>query len=266
LGAVVPVGTVARGIEELTCIARRRRTDAGCWRDLSTIEIVAGKAHDAAVHLAKAVALDDSPGTTPGRVLAAAVYNLNGKPKGLVHELVAFRRTVDEGRGGGLADQGILGTVDPAFVEDVRRVLEATKGYARAHWPHLCRDANRYAYLLKVAKDDEPSSGTSAGLPVAMAFLSVLLSKPVPRDLAMSGAVTADAEHEIAIRPVGDTPHKVKGAYHANLRAILLPADNRPDVEREERVPITVSRGICRFVSRLDDAVEAVWGREAWDW
>ncbi len=248
--------------------ARAHRADPRRWYHLAAFERMRGdveaaeKREEKARELARVV----SDGARPGRVLAAAVYNLAGKRKGLVHEIVAGRRAAKKERGGAISERDILGFVTPDFVALTRRVLEVAKDYARAHWPHLAEDADGYVYRLKVAKDDEPSSGSSAGLPIAIAFLSLILRKPVPLDLAFTGAVTCDAQSHVTVQPVGDALYKVKGAYHCNLRGILVPRENREDVERDGRVPVSISQKIARYVSRLDEAVEIVWGAEAWEW
>jgi ATP-dependent Lon protease len=119
---------------------------------------------------------------------------------------------------------------------------------------------------LKIAKEDEPSSGTSAGLPVAIAFLSLLLQREVPKTIALTGALVCDSQGEIVLRRVGDALYKVKGAYHRNLRSILLPEENREDVEGGDIVPPAVARELVRYAARLSDAVELLWGPTVWDW
>src|SRR5262249_41702235 len=202
-----------------------------------------------------------------GRVLVGSVYSLNGKWKGLIHEIVASREPAPAGKGGVLnPNDGVLGSVTPDFLTVIRSTLASTKDFARYHWPHLCRDADDFYYRLKIAKDDEPSSGTSAGLPVAVAFLSVLLGREVPKELALTGTLICDSQGELVVRRVGDAPYKAKGAYHRNLKSILLPEENREDVEGGDLVPSSVARELVRYAGRLSEVVEALWGPSAWDW
>jgi ATP-dependent Lon protease len=147
----------------------------------------------------------------------------------------------------------------------VRLTLATTLDFARAHWPHLSADSNNYAYSLKIAKEDEPSSGSSAGLPVALAFLSLILGRRVPPDLAASGSMVSDSQRHVVLRRVGDAPHKTKGAYHRNLSMLLLPEENRPDVECGDVVPLTVARDLVRYAADLSEAIEIIWGREVWE-
>jgi len=237
------------------------------WQDLALIERFAGLEEDAARHEQKARALQQALSRSPelGRVLVAAAYALYGKPKGIVHEIVATRRLVTAGAGGVLEEGGILGSVTPDLSAVVRLTLATALDFARAHWPHLAADTNNYVYALKIAKEDEPSSGSSAGLPVALAFLSLILGRRVPSDLAVSGSLVSDSQRHVVLRRIGDAPHKVKGAYHRNLSMILLPEENRPDVECGDVVPLTVARELVRYAADLSQAIEIVWGREVWE-
>ncbi|HYO54871.1 S16 family serine protease [Archangium sp.] len=247
--------------------ARRRRADPRAWRELARMERLLGREQDALQHEAKAVALENAKvGEDVGRVLVAAVYSLNLKPKGLVHEMLTWRRPSAKRAGGALTEGLVFGNITPDLLQVSRSVFASVKDYARAHWPHLTQDVDDYEYGLKVAKDDEPSSGNSAGLPLAMAFLSVMLGRPLPTTMAMSGAVICDSRRHIVVRRVGDTLFKVKGAFHRNLATILLPEENRQDIEGGDHVPLQIARSLVRYVKSLDEAVEAVWGKQAWDW
>lgn len=241
----------------------------GPWRDLAALERCAGAVDRSRTHEEKAARLERAlaHGRDLGRVRVAAVYTWGGKPKGLVHEMLALRRKVARGTGGHLASEGgILGNATPDLRATAMAVLASTIDFARVRWPHLTEDAGDYLYSLKIAKDDEPSSGASAGLPIAVAFLSLLVGREVSSKLALSGAVVCDSQSEIALRRIGDAAHKLKGAYHAGLSTILLPEENRPDLESAEVVPISVARSMGRYASTLAEAVEVLWGLEAWDW
>jgi tetratricopeptide (TPR) repeat protein len=253
--------------EALRGSARIHHADPHAWERLATLESWAGLAQDAAAHRAKAkalrAALRDSADI--GRVLVAAVYSLDGKCKGIVHEILASRHPGPDG-GGIKPDGGIHGYATADLVALIHSTLATTKQFARSHWPHLCSDADRFFYSLGIAKEDEPSSGTSAGLPVAIAFLSVLLQKPVPQDIALSGALVCDSHAQVAIHRVGDAPHKLRGAYHRDLAAVVLPEENRSDVESGDIVPASVAGSMVRYAASLSEAIEATWGPVAWDW
>src|SRR6058998_2465293 len=73
--------------------------------------------------------------------------------------------------GGTLRRDDILGAVTDELKDSVRNTFLAVREYARAKFPHRTRDILDYNYCYKVTKEDEPSSGVSAGIPTGLAFL-----------------------------------------------------------------------------------------------
>ena len=195
-----------------------------------------------------------------GRVLSAATYRFAGTIHGLVHEVWATRELASPGQGGSLRRDDILGNVTEEMRTNVRNTFLATREYAQAKFPHATRDILDYNYGYKVTKEDEPSGGTSAGLPTALAFLSVFLQRPVPQDVASTGVMVTDAHDVLTVRLVGDLDYKVDGAYHRNLRMILVPSGNRPTLERSTIVPHAITDEIVRYVPDLDQAAGLVFG------
>jgi ATP-dependent Lon protease len=146
----------------------------------------------------------------------------------------------------------------------VRNTFVSVREYALAKFPQQTAGLFEHAYAYKVTKEDEPSGGLSAGLPTALAFLSVFLDRPLPQDVASSGVLIADAHDVLVVRPVGEPEYKVRGAYNRNLRALLLPEGNREELRRTPQVPAPIVDEICRFVGDLDRAVSLVFGEEVW--
>ncbi len=216
-------------------------------------------AEERAVALEEAAARDASP---IGRVNAAGAYRFVGKAKGIVHQIWADRATTAPGRGGTLANDDVLGNLTPEMRHGVRNVFFAVREWARAKLPHRTRDLLDWNYGYKVTKEDEPSGGLSAGLPTALAFLSVFLQRPVPSDVASSGILVADAHDVLEVRLVGDAEYKGRGAYHAHVRTLLLPAANRPVLGTTPLVPKAICDEIVRFVPNLDAAAKLVFGED----
>jgi tetratricopeptide (TPR) repeat protein len=231
------------------------------WRQLAALHRLRGDEPEArrcaerAAALATAAARRES---AVGRVLSAAVYHFAGRAKGLIHEVWAARKPVAPGQGGFLDET--LGNLTSELTQAVRNTFLAVREYARANLPHLTGDILDFNYSFKVTKEDEPSGGLSAGLPTALAFLSVFLDRPVPQDLASSGTLVTDAHDVLVVRPVGEAEWKVRGAYNRNLRLVILPEGNRADLERSIQVPRPISAQLVRFVPDLDSAVRLVFG------
>jgi len=251
----------ARAAAALEAQVRESPRRPAAWRQLAVLHGLRGdeaavrRSADRAAALAAAEARRTS---AVGRVLSAAVYHFAGRAKGLIHEVWAARKPVAPGHGGFLDE--ILGNLTAELTQAVRNTFLAVREYARANLPHLTGDILDFNYSYKVTKEDEPSGGLSAGLPTALAFLSVFLDRPVPQDLASSGVLVTDAHDVLVVRPVGEAEWKVRGAYNRNLRLVILPEGNRADFERSIQVPRPVSAELVRFVPDLDSAVKLVFG------
>jgi tetratricopeptide (TPR) repeat protein len=253
--------------QEIEAQLRGSPVRADVWWMMAALRRALGDRDEAARCAERARALSEAAerdARPVGRVLAAAVYHFVGKTKGLIHQVWADRRPVEAARGGFLASDDILGNVTFEMKQHVRNTFFAVREYARSRFPQLTSDVLDYRYTYKVTKEDEPSGGPSAGLPTALAFLSVFLQKPVPQDVAFSGVLIADSHDALVVRSVGDAATKVKGAYHRNLKHIVLPAENRADLATSIQVPEAVCARFVRYVSTLDEAVTLTFGEDAW--
>lgn len=191
-------------------------------------------------------------------VLAAATFRRGGDVRGILHELWVDSRRVRKGHGG-LDPDDVLGSVAVDLRMRAVAIFHAVRSFVRARYPHrVVEDLDDRRYYLRMTKDDEPSSGDSAGLPIAVAFASVMLGFSPPRDIAYSGALICDARHVLTIGKIGDVDAKIEGAYERRARKIFLPADNRDDVRFAEKIPQRLADDRVLFVRTLDQVLENV--------
>lgn len=243
---------------ETNCTRTPQRPER--WRWLATLHRLANRLDDAQRCSVRADALARQEPI--GRVLAAGVYHLGGKPKGLVHELWVHRTRAEPGRGGTLAADDIHGNITQELRAAIRNTFVAVREYARSKFPDLTADLDDYVYAYKLPKEDEPSGGLSAGLPSALAFLSAFLQRPIARTIASSGALICEAHDVITIGRIGEAEHKVKAAYHGNLRSLILPIANRVDLEQSTLVPLAITNDVVRYAADLDQAVRLAFGAD----
>ncbi len=72
-----------------------------------------------------------------------------------------------------------------------------------------------------------PKDGPSAGITMATAVLSAITGIPVSRNLAMTGEITIRGR----VLPIGGLKEKILAAKTAGIKTILVPEENKPDVD-----------------------------------
>lgn len=263
----------ARTYEALKQTAKGHQLAPDAWHTLARFERLIGLAPEAERHRAKAEALlrvRRRSGPKIGQVQVAAVYDFRGKKQGMVHEIWANRYRVRGGAGsgeGGQLDEGsIFGNVARDMMRDIQNVFVAVRAFVEEKFPHLVEDLGEYRYVLKVTKDDEISGGNSAGIAVALAFVSVFLQKPVPQDFAITGSLVADSSAEIRLHRVADVDYKFLGVYQRRLARLIVPNENRVDLETSHVVPRSIWVDRVSFARNLTQVMKLVFGDDLWEW
>ena len=101
---------------------------------------------------------------------------------------------------------------------------------------------------IHVPEGATPKDGPSAGITMATAILSAFTRKPVRKSIAMTGEITLRGK----VLPIGGLKEKALAAYRLGIRDVIIPADNKKDLEE---VPEPV-RGDINFIPVTDvDAV-----------
>lgn len=95
-----------------------------------------------------------------------------------------------------------------------------------------------------------PKDGPSAGLAISTAIVSALTKIPVNRKVGMTGEVTLRGR----ALEIGGVKEKVIAAHRAGLKTIIMPKDNKKDLED---VPQEVLKDLhFKFVTHMDEVLK----------
>jgi ATP-dependent Lon protease len=130
-------------------------------------------------------------------------------------------------------------TITGQLGEVMRESAQAALSWVRAHAmdinPELPDDwfANHDVHV-HVPAGAVPKDGPSAGIAMATALASLLSSRPVRNDVAMTGEITLTGQ----VLPIGGLKEKSLAAQRAGIKQVIVPDRNEGDVEEiseEER-------------------------------
>lgn len=144
-------------------------------------------------------------------------------------------------------------TITGQLGDVMKESAQAAFSYARSHW----RDFNLGEEFAKVTdihihvpEGAVPKDGPSAGIAMATSLISALTNTATRRDVGMTGEITLRGR----VLPIGGVKEKVIAGHRAGLKTIILPKDNKKDMEE---VPNNVKKDIkFVFAEHLDNVLE----------
>src|SRR5437667_5952145 len=95
-----------------------------------------------------------------------------------------------------------------------------------------------------------PKDGPSAGVTMATALVSLLTGRPVRPLTAMTGEITLSGD----VLPIGGVKEKVLAAKRAGVRDVILPAENKMNVE-EDLTPEQQENLSIHYVKTIEEAL-----------
>ncbi|HTZ95664.1 MAG TPA: endopeptidase La [Terriglobales bacterium] len=96
-----------------------------------------------------------------------------------------------------------------------------------------------------------PKDGPSAGVTIVTALVSLLTNRPVRPLLAMTGEITLSGN----VLPIGGVKEKVLAAKRAGVHDVILPAENKTNVE-EDLTPEQLENLDIHYVKAIGEVLE----------
>ncbi len=130
---------------------------------------------------------------------------------------------------------------------------KAALSYVRSHYKELGLEEKLFSKIdihIHVPEGAIPKDGPSAGIALTTALASALTKIPVRKFVGMTGEVTLRGR----ALEIGGVKEKVIGAHLAGLKVIVLPKDNKKDLED---IPKYVLKDLeFKFVSTMDEVLD----------
>ena len=135
----------------------------------------------------------------------------------------------------------------------MKESVDAAMTFVRSRWSELKLEesfADDQDVHIHVPAGAIPKDGPSAGVTMTTVLASIFTARPVRKEVAMTGEVTLRGK----VLPIGGVRDKVLGAHRAGIETVILPVDNRKDVED---IPESVRKSVkLVFVDHVDQVLD----------
>jgi ATP-dependent Lon protease len=137
--------------------------------------------------------------------------------------------------------------------EVMRESAITALSYVRSNTVKLGIDENYYDshdIHVHIPTGSMEKEGTGTGLPILIAFVSLLTGRLSKKHLAVAGEISLRGQ----VLPVESVTDIVLAAHRSNIKTIILPKENEKDLVE---IPQKVRKDISfNFVSRMSDAIK----------
>ena len=175
---------------------------------------------------------------------AGVVVGLAWTPSG--GDILFVEATAMKGKGGF--------TITGQIQDVMRESMQAGLSWVRSNAEQLGISEDffeRHDIHIHVPAGAIPKDGPSAGVTIVTALVSLLTRRPVRPLVAMTGEITLSGN----VLPIGGVKEKVLAAKRAGVHDVILPAENRTNVE-EDLTPEQLENIHIHYVKTIGEVLE----------
>jgi len=136
--------------------------------------------------------------------------------------------------------------------EVMRESISAALSYVRSNADRfkIKEDFYKFDIHIHIPSGGIPKDGPSAGVAMITTIMSLLTKRPVSRDVGMTGEITLRGK----VLEIGGVKEKVLAAHRAGLKTVVMPEENRKDLED---IPIKIKK-VLKFIfaKTVDDVLK----------
>jgi ATP-dependent Lon protease len=137
----------------------------------------------------------------------------------------------------------------------MKESAEAALSFVKANYLKKADDKaffEKYDIHVHVPAGSVPKDGPSAGVAIAATITSLLFDAPIRNDYSMTGEITLTGK----VLPIGGVKDKVIAAHRAGIKTILLPRENKRDLEE---IPDMIKKDLkFILISSASQALEKI--------
>ncbi|MEK7139059.1 MAG: S16 family serine protease, partial [Patescibacteria group bacterium] len=143
----------------------------------------------------------------------------------------------------------LTGQLGDVMKESAQAALSFARAYAAKQG--IKEEFSKSDIHIHVPSGAIKKDGPSAGIAMTTALVSVFLKKYVRKEVCMTGEVTLRGK----VLEIGGVKEKILAAHRAGLKKVLLPLDNKKDMED---IPASVRKDTeFEFVKTMDDVLKS---------
>lgn len=144
----------------------------------------------------------------------------------------------------------ITGKLGEVMQESVQAAFSHARSMATLTHKIDAETFNKWDFHVHVPEGATPKDGPSAGIAIYTSLTSIILNRPVKKDVAMTGEITLNGK----VLPIGGLKEKLLAALRGGIKTVIIPKDNEKNLKE---LPKNILEGLkIHPVSTVEEVIE----------